>query len=292
MSFKIITDSSSNLPTPYLEANGIPQVFLTYSFNGTEYACKDTETFDGETYYRAIKAGAKVQTSQVVPQQFTDCFTPFLQNGEDILFVSMSSGISGSFNSANIAASELREEFPDRKILLVDTLAASLGEAISVKKAVACREAGMTIEETEAELLRIRPQVYQSVMLGDLMYLSKTGRVSAPTALLGTVLGIRPILKGSPDGKLVMTGRVKGRKAAIRAIVDKYKEVVEGTECDYVGIAYTSSEEDAMAIADGIRQAAEPAELEIVRYEPVTGSHVGPDTVAVFYRGTDNARNI
>jgi len=292
MSFRIVTDSSSNLPTPYLVKHDIPLVYLTYNFNGTEYSCKDTETFDGETYYRAIKAGTKVSTSQVVPQQFLDVFTPILEAGEDILFVSMSSGISGSFNSANIAKDQLTDEFPDRKIILVDTLAASLGQGISVVKAVELKEEGKSIEEVEAELLRIRPQVFQSVMLEDLVYLRRTGRVSASTAIIGTVLGIRPILKGSPEGTLVVTGRVKGHKAALRALADKYAEVVDKAEEQFVGIAYSSSEADAIALGEMLKKIAPPKELCIVRYEPVTGSHVGPDTIALFYRGNEHAREM
>ena len=290
MSFRLITDSSSNLPTPYINENDISLVYFSYIFNGTEYVCKDTETFDGETYYRAIRSGAKVSTSQVTPAQYMDVFRPFLEKGQDILFVSMSSGISGSYNSANMAKEELLESYPDRKIVLFDTLAASLGQAFFIKKAIECRNAGRSLEETEAELLKIRPCVYQHVMLGDLMYLSKTGRVSAPKALIGTLLGIRPILKGSPEGTLVMIGRAKGRKAAIKTLVEKYAEVVDRENNKYVGIAYTSSEEDANEIAEKLKEVAAPEVMEVVRYEPVTGSHVGPDTVAVFYLGKEDAR--
>jgi DegV family protein with EDD domain len=290
MSFRIFTDSSSNLPTPFIVKNNIDLVYFSYIFNGTEYVCKDTETFDGDTYYRAIKSGAKVSTSQVTPAQYIKAFEPFLAKGEDILFISMSSGISGSFGSAQMAREELKEQFPERKVVLFDTLAASLGQAFFIHKAIECRDSGSSLDETEAALLALRPRVYQHVMLGDLMYLSKTGRVSAPTALLGTILGIRPILKGSPEGKLVMVGRAKGRKAAIKALVDKYAEVVDRNNNKYVGIAYTSSEEDANLIAEKLKEAAAPETLEIVRYEPVTGSHVGPDTVAVFYLGGDDAR--
>ncbi len=292
MSFQIVTDSSSNLPTPYLEKHHIPLVYFTYNFNGTEYACKDTETFDGETYYKAIKAGAKVSTSQVTPQQFIDVLTPILKAGDDVLFISMSSGISGSFNSANIAKNQLSEEFPARKIVLIDTLAASLGQGISVVRAIEMKEEGKSLEEIEAELYRIRPRVYQSVMLDELMYLRRTGRVSSSTAILGTVLGIRPLLKGSPEGTLVVTGRVKGHKAALRALADKYAEVVKDAENQFVGIAYTSSEADAIALGDMLKKIAPPKELLIVRYEPVTGSHVGPDTIALFYQGDDNAREL
>ncbi len=290
MSFRLITDSSSNLPTPYINENDISLVYFSYIFNGTEYVCKDTETFDGETYYRAIRSGAKVSTSQVTPAQYVDVFRPFLEKGQDILFVSMSSGISGSYNSANMAKEELLESFPDRKIVLFDTLAASLGQAFFIKKAIECRNAGRSVEETEAELLKIRPCVYQNVMIGDLMYLSKNGRVSAPKALIGTLLGIRPILKGSPEGTLVMIGRAKGRKAAIKTLVEKYAEVVDRENNKYVGIAYTSSEEDANEIAEKLKEVAAPEVMEVVRYEPVTGSHVGPDTVAVFYLGKEDAR--
>ncbi len=290
MAFKLFTDSSSNLPTPYINENDIGLVYFSYIFNGKEYTCKDTETFDGDTYYRAIKSGAKVSTSQVTPDQYMKAFRPYLEKGQDVLFVSMSSGISGSYNSAELAKRELEEEFTDNRVYLCDTLAASLGQSFYIFKAVECRNSGKSAEETLDELKKLIPHVYQHVMLGDLMYLSKTGRVSAPKALLGSLLGIRPILKGSSEGKLVMIGRARGRKAAIKTLVDKYAEVVDRNNNKYVGIAYTSSREDAELIAEKFNEICPPDRMEIVCYEPVTGSHVGPDTVAVFYLGGEDAR--
>ena len=290
--FTIVTDTSANLPAPLLEKHGVPVIPFTYSYDGADHTCLDTEAFEdgaGERYYADLKEGRRVTTSQITPQTYKEKLEPLLRNGEDVLFISMSSGISNSYSSSVVAVNELRAAYPGRKIFTFDTLAASLGEGKAVLDAVECRERGLGIEETVRVLEGKRQSLYQVVMLDDLMFLHRGGRVSAPKALLGTVLGIRPILKGDEGGHLVVCGKARGRKRALAVLAEKYASLVRGAD-QLVGIAYTDCPEDAYALKDMLGSVLKPREIMIVRYEPVTGSYVGPGTVALFFEGKDGAR--
>lgn len=293
MSFTIVTDTSANLPTPLLAANHITVIPFHYTINGKEYCCLDTETFDGASYYAAIKAGTVVSTSQIAPQAFVDHVGPILARGEDVLFISMSSGISGSYQSAVIASEQLAEEFPERKLLLVDTLAASLGEGISVLNAVRYREQGLTIEETARRLLDRRKKTAQLVLLDDLMYLRRGGRLTGSAAIVGTLLGIKPILKGNSQGQLVVIGKIRGRKQGIAALAKRYAAQVKDPEQQTAYIVYTDTPDDAEAMAELIRKGENaPKEVKTLLYEPVTGSYLGPGAIALFFEGDETVREL
>ncbi len=291
MSFVIVTDTSSNLPTPYLKEHGVEVIPFTYHINGQEYACMDTESFDGPAYYGILRSATRNTTSQIPTQRYRDTFQPLLRAGKDILFVGMSSGISGSYASSEIAAAELREQFPERTIRTVDTLAAALGEGILVMHAVDWRDAGLSIDEIADLLLERRHRVAQIVLLDDLMYLSRGGRLSGAKALIGTVLGIRPILKGNSAGQLVVCGKVRSRRTGIATLAEKFAKLAENPGQQRVGIVYTDCKADAEALAEMLRQLPEPPkEIMTVCYEPVTGSYVGLGTVAIFFEGIENVR--
>lgn len=292
-SFKVVTDTSANLPAPLLEKHGIGVIPFFYTERGSEKCCLDTEAFEdgaGREYYAKLKAGERVTTSQINPQSYAEFFEPMLRNGEDVLYVGMSSGISNSFNSSAAAAEQLRAAYPERKLIVFDTLAASLGEGKAVLRAVSCRDNGMSIEETVKLLEKERHDLYQVVLLDDLMFLHRGGRVSAPKALLGTVLGIRPILKGDAGGHLVVCGKTRGRRRGLEALAEKYEKLIDRSRDQLVGIAYTDCAEDAFELRGMLANIWRPAEFMIVRYEPVTGSYVGPGTVALFFDGLENAR--
>ena len=188
--FRIVTDTSSNLPTAYLKAENITVIPFTFHTESGEQSCMDTASFDAKAFYTAMRNGEKVTTSQIPPQRFVDNIRPMLENGEDVLFVSMSSGISGSYASSKIAANQLAEEFPERKILTVDTYSASLAEGIVVMRAVECRKEGLSIDETYQILRALRHRIAQIFTVGDLRYLKRTGRLSNLEAAVGTVLQI------------------------------------------------------------------------------------------------------
>ena len=290
--FRIVTDTSSNLPTAYLQAENITVIPFTFHTESGEQSCMDTASFDAKAFYTAMRNGEKVTTSQIPPQRFVDNIRPMLENGEDVLFVSMSSGISGSYASSKIAANQLAEEFPERKILTVDTYSASLAEGIVVMRAVECRKEGLSIDETYQILRALRHRIAQIFTVGDLRYLKRTGRLSNLEAAVGTVLQIKPLLKGDPEGKIVCFAKVRGRQRAMEEIARRYKELVGSPEPHTVCISHADCEADAQILASMLRRSKAPKDILIVDYEPVTGSHVGPGALALFFVSDDNVRNI
>ena len=290
--FRIVTDTSSNLPTAYLQAENITVIPFTFHTESGEQSCMDTASFDAKAFYTAMRNGEKVTTSQIPPQRFVDNIRPMLENGEDVLFVSMSSGISGSYASSKIAANQLAEEFPERKILTVDTYSASLAEGIVVMRAVECRKEGLSIDETYQILRALRHRIAQIFTVGDLRYLKRTGRLSNLEAAVGTVLQIKPLLKGDPEGKIVCFAKVRGRQRAIEEMAKRYKELVVSSETQTVCISHADCEADAQILASMLRRSKAPKDILIVDYEPVTGSHVGPGALALFFVSDDNVRNI
>lgn len=290
--FRIVTDTSSNLPTAYLQAENITVIPFTFHTESGEQSCMDTASFDAKAFYTAMRNGEKVTTSQIPPQRFVDNIRQMLENGEDILFVSMSSGISGSYASSKIAANQLAEEFPERKILTVDTYSASLAEGIVVMRAVECRKEGLSIDETYQILRALRHRIAQIFTVGDLRYLKRTGRLSNLEAAVGTVLQIKPLLKGDPEGKIVCFAKVRGRQRAIEEMAKRYEELVVSPETQTVCISHADCEADAQILASMLRRSKAPKDILIVDYEPVTGSHVGPGALALFFVSDDNVRNI
>lgn len=290
--FRIVTDTSSNLPTAYLQAGNITVIPFTFHTESGEQSCMDTASFDAKAFYTAMRNGEKVTTSQIPPQRFVDNIRPMLENGEDVLFVSMSSGISGSYASSKIAANQLAEEFPERKMLTVDTYSASLAEGIVVMRAVECRKEGLSIDETYQILRALRHRIAQIFTVGDLRYLKRTGRLSNLEAAVGTVLQIKPLLKGDPQGKIVCFAKVRGRQRAIEEMAKRYEELVVSPETQTVCISHADCEADAQILASMLRRSKPPKDILIVDYEPVTGSHVGPGALALFFVSDDNVRNI
>ena len=291
MSFSIITDTSANLPTPLLRENCIGVLPFCYTINGNEQSCLDTQAFDGSFFYNAMRGGISVSTSQINPQTYIDCFQPILAAGQDVLFVSMSSGISGSYHSAQMAMAELRESYPDRQVRLVDTLGASLGEGILVLKAIEYRNAGMSLADTAKQLLALRHRMCQIFTVDDLMFLKKTGRVSGAVALVGTMLQIKPLLKGNEKGQIVTYAKARGRRKAIEALAKRYDEQVVDAGKQIVGIAHADCDRDAAYLAELLRRNHPPRQIMTVMYEPVTGSHVGPGTLALFFLGDESVRS-
>ena len=290
MCFSIFTDTSANIPTPLAKEHSLGVIPLCYVRGGTEMTCLDTESFDPREYYGALKAGEKITTSQINPQKYIDYMEPTLKEGKDILFIGMSSGISGSFHSASIAAEQLMETYEDRKILLIDSLGASLGEGLQVLEAIACRERGMGLQETFTYLNELRHHVYQLFTVDDLMFLRRGGRLSNASALVGTGLNVKPILKGNEVGKIVTFGKVRGRKKVMDQIAEKYDLLVRDAEHQTVCISHGNCPEDANLLADMLKRNHSPSEIMIVNHEPVTGSYLGPGALCVYFRGDRDVR--
>lgn len=289
MNFKIMTDTSANLPKEAVDKYDIGVIPLSYYLDGEEFT--ETDIGDGSEYYGKIKNGAKVTTSQVTPQRYIDNFRPILADGCDILFIGMSSGISGTFYCAQIAAEELKSEFPEREITLVDTLGASLGEGLLVLKAAKMKENGASAPEISEELEKMRRRMYQIFTVDDLMHLKRGGRLSGTAAIIGTVLHIKPLLKGDEFGKIVTCGKMRGTRRSVEALAEKYRTLVKSPENQTIGIAHASNPEAAEYLKTLINAENPPENIITVCYEPVTGAHVGPGALALFFEGEDGVRN-
>lgn len=290
MSFKIVTDTASNITGKDAKHYDVMVLPLTFIIDGVENQFVDSDSFDYDEYYNKLAAGMEVSTSQVSPQQYIELFSPMLQDGYDVLFVGLSSGVSGTINSARFAARELEEEYPDRKVRVVDSLGASLGEGILVVDAAECRDKGMSIDETADYLNFEKYKMAQLFAVDDLKHLKRTGRLSGALATIGTILDLKPILKGDTEGKIVVSCKARGRKQAIKALAEKYRELVADPENQIVGISYGGFRDDAVHLANLISKIAEPKKIWILPHEPATGSHVGPGMLAIYFKGKDDVR--
>ena len=290
--YSVITDTSANLPTPLLKEREIGVLPFSYTIEDKTYTCLDTEAYDGKAFFQAIRNGAVVTTSQINPQTYIDGFEEALREGRDVLYIGMSSGISGSCSSAHMAAQELAEEYPDRRVEVVDTRGASLGEGILALLAADMRDAGLSLDEALERLGRLTECMCNVFTVDDLMHLRRTGRLSNLTAIVGTVLNIKPLLKGDENGKIVSFGKLRGRKRAVDAMAEIYNTRVVEPESQIVGIAHADCLAEAERLAAMLREKKPPKDILIVDYEPVTGSHVGPDTLALFFLADEEVRSI
>lgn len=282
--FQLFTDTSANLPSAYIDENQILVLPFTYSYDGQDYQALDTAAFDPTAYYNLLRKGTKVSTSLINTQTYSDAFEPFLKAGQDVLFVSMSSGISGSYAASRLACQELMEKYPGRKALSLDTMAASLGEGLMVMDAVALRDQGKDVQEVYDFLYQERLRVAQFFTVDDLQHLKRTGRLSGAKAAIGSILQIKPILMGNFEGKIVQKAQVRGRRKSILTLAELYKEKVDHPEDQVVCIAHADCIDDAMLLEETLSRYAKPKRVMMVYYEPVTGSHVGPGTVALFFK--------
>ena len=281
---QLFTDTSANLPVEIIDEYGIEVVPFSYTIDGVEYIPE--REFDGKAFYAAMRAGSEVKTSMVNAGTFIERFKAALDAGKDVLYIGMSGGISGTANAALMAKQELDEEYPDRKIVVIDTLAASLGEGLLVIKAAEQLRDGAALDAIEEDIRAQVPHMCQSFTVDDLKYLKKTGRVSGAAAIIGNVLSIHPILIGDYEGKIVVKSKVRCMKRTLDALAERYAEL-SLSKTETIGIAHADNEEGKAYLVQRLRDKGLTGKCLSVCYEPVTGSHVGPGTVALFFFGTD-----
>lgn len=286
MSFALFTDSFSNLPGGLLRSLDIRVLPCTFLMDGEQVHYNgDIDAFDAKTYYDGMRQGKKITTSLTNTALFKEYFTPALQEGLDVVYVGLSSGVSGTLQAARIAALELMEEFPERRVRVVDSLGAGLGTGILTCRGADLRNEGKTADETADALDQETLKLCEYFTVGDLVYLKRTGRVSATTAALGNVLNIKPLLYGDYEGHIVACAKCRGRKKAIDAIVEKYRTKAVDPENNRVAISHGDCPEEAQELARRVCEIAQPRELILCPHEPLTGSHVGPGMLALFFFG-------
>ncbi len=292
MQFVAVTDTSGNLPTHVAREHDLMMIPFAYFIGGERFTCLDTASFDGDAFYALLK-NTEVKTTQINPAEYADFFEPFLKDGRDVVYVAMSSGISGSCQSALLGAALLKERYPDRTIEVVDTLGASLGEGLVAIEAARLRDEGLSAQEAAKRLRLLSERMFNVFTVNDLMFLRRGGRLSNLSAIVGTVLGIKPILKGGEDGRISAFDTVRSRRRSIKALAAQYEQYVVEPERQTIGIAHAACREDAELLIQLIKDGEHPPkEILLVDYEPVTGSHVGPGALALFFESCEGVRAV
>ena len=280
----IFTDSCCDISPELLAQWGVPYANMTFSFDGEEKEYISTDISNKEFYDR-MRHGAHARTAAINAATFADAFTPILESGTDILYIAFSAGLSTTFNSAHMAVEELKDAYPERKILIVDTLAASAGGGLMVYMALNKKSEGVSLEENAAYIESLVPQHCIWFTVDDLEYLKRGGRVSPLVAFAGGVLGIKPVLQMDEEGHLVKVSTARGRKKAIEALANKYAELSYEEKNTPVFISHAECEEDAKALAEILNQKHGVEVTLITEIGPVIGSHAGPGTIALFFIG-------
>ncbi|HIZ23506.1 MAG TPA: DegV family protein [Candidatus Blautia faecigallinarum] len=285
--YVITTDNNSDLPESYYQEHGVGCTYLSYAMDGVNYT-HDNFLPDHEFYDR-MRNGSLPTTAQVNPENVKKLMEPYLKEGKDILHIAFSSGLSGSYNSTRIAAQDLMEEYPERKIIVVDSLAASLGQGLLVYLAQEKKEAGEDMETVAKWAQDNRDHMVHLFTVDDLDHLYRGGRVSKTTAVLGGMLNIKPVMHVDNAGKLIPIGKVRGRKKALLELVRIMDEKLGSHKdsCDTIFISHGDCQEDAQFVVDKVKEKY-PIKTVVMNYVCATiGAHSGPGTVALFFVGDE-----
>ena len=281
--YKIITDSASDLPGDLLQNLNVDKIPLTVLFQGETRSDSVDEGI--KAFYDGLRAGEVATTSAVNPDGWASVIEPALQAGQDVLVLAFSSGLSTTYQSAVIAAGELLEVYTDRKIYVVDTLCASLGQGLLVWYACQKRDAGMSLEDLRDWVEENKLHLCHWFTVDDLMFLKRGGRVSATTALVGTMLQIKPVLHVDDEGHLINVAKARGRKASIDALAKKVAELGEGFDNETMFISHGDCPEDAEYLARILKEKHGAKHVHINHVGAVIGSHAGPGVLALFFLG-------
>ena len=284
MQYKILTDTCCDFPSHMYDELDLAVVPLSVQFRGTYYETY-TESWLKELF-AGLRSGESTSTAAVNPERWACAMEPILAQGLDVLVLAFSSGLSTTYQSAVIAAGEMQEKYPQRKIRVVDTLAASLGQGLLVYYACQKRDAGMSLEELVAWCEEYRFKLCHWFTVDDLMYLKRGGRVSAATALVGTMLQIKPVLHVDNEGHLINVAKARGRKASIDALAKKLGETGLPGANDTVFICHGDCLEDAQYLEQQVKEKYGVKNVFIYYVGAVIGSHSGPGTLAVFFLGS------
>ena len=283
--YVITTDNNSDLPEKYFKDHGVGCMYLSYSMDGKNYT--HGNFLPEHEFYEAMRNGSMPTTAQVNPENAKALLEPYLKEGKDILHIAFSSGLSGTYNSSRIAAEELMEEYPDRKIIVVDSLSASLGQGLLVWLAQQKKELGQTLEDVADWVEKNKLKMVHLFTVDDLNHLYRGGRVSRTTAIVGSMLNIKPVLHGDNEGKLTAIGKVRGRKKALQELVKLMDEKIGsfGADCDTIFISHGDCEQDAQYVAAKVKEKYNIKNIIINQVGATIGAHSGPGTMALFFVG-------
>ena len=282
MSFKIITDSCCDLTAEMVAQCELSVAQLSVEMDGRVYSNEEMTPVE---LYTHLRNGKLPKTAAVNPEGWAELIRPALQAGQEVLVLAFSSGLSATYQSAVIAAGELREEFPDRKLIVIDTLCASIGQGLLVYTAAKLREQGKSIDEVAAWVEDHKKNVCHWVTVEDLMHLKRGGRVSAATAVVGTMLSIKPIIRVDDEGKLENLAKARGRMASLNYLLDRMAETFDPEIDDTVFIGHGDCAADAEFLAKSVKERFGVKNVYINYIGAVVGTHTGPGVAVLFYYG-------
>lgn len=285
--YRIITDATADLPLAMVKELEIAVVPMEYVLDGQvcTYAPADDETSIKE-FYAALRNGKMANTSQINGLVYQQIFEEYLSRGEDILYIAFSSGLSATKYAAELCMEELREKYPERKLVCIDSLCASAGEGLLVYTAVQKQKAGMTLDELTTWLTENLLHLCHWVTVDDLNFLKRGGRISASTAVVGSMLQIKPIIHVDDEGHLINVGKARGRKKSLQTLAEEMENTYLPEQNELVLIGHGDSYEDAAYLKSIIQEKYRQLDVRIVPIGPIIGAHAGPGVIALFFYGT------
>jgi len=283
--FQIVTDSCSNIPQEVIDKYGVHILPLSYLLDGVEkIGYVKGEKVDYADFYGQLRKKIPASTSQATPNQAEEFFRPILEAGNDLIYIGLSGGLSGTFTAVSQAATGLKEELPDRTILCVDSLCATIGYGMLVLEAIRMREDGKSVQEVYDWCEKNKHNVLHYFTIDDLFHLKRGGRLSAVKAIMGSALNVKPLLTVSKEGKLVPIGKARGRTKALDGLVESVQHI-NPTINNTVNIVHADVPSDAEYCANQLREKHKGLNVEIIELDPVIGIHSGPGTVAIIFFG-------
>lgn len=290
--FVIMTDSCCDLPKEYIFDNNIPFAMLPFSYNGREYLDDLGQTVSQKQFFDDLRAGALPNTSQANSESFYKIFKEAAELHKDVVYIGVSSGLSGTYNSANIGKVATLEEFPETRIYIVDVLTASLGQGLMVKKAVEMKNEGFTAEQIAHEIEKNVQNLNTYITVDDLSFLKRGGRISAAAATLGLVLHIKPILTLNHEGRVIPLLKIRGRKKSLTKLAELVAEKIKDPETQTIAICHGDCYEDAVRLKEEIEAKVKVKEVLIHFIGPVVGRFSGPGGMGVFFIGEKRQHHI
>ena len=285
--FVIVTDSSADLPADLVRELGVEVLPLSFTIQGKTYRnYPDGREMAPGAFYQLLRSGGMATTSAVNVADYTAALEPLLQEGKDVLLLVFSSGLSATYQSSVIAVEELREKYPDRKLFTVDTLCASLGQGLLVWHAVEQKRKGASIEAVRDWVEENKLHLCHWSTVDDLHFRKGGGRISAATAVVGSMLSIKPVLHVDDEGHLINVAKARGRNASLTALVDHMEQTAIDPAGQTIFISHGDCLADAQKVADEVRRRMGVKDIVINHVGPVIGAHSGPGTVALFFLGT------
>ena len=287
MEYVITTDTTCDMSQDFLDKNGVEVLAMPYTVDGITYTGLGDDRLSPEEFYQKLRAGSMPQTAQVNPDQAATLFETYLNKGISVLHIAFSSALSGSYQSAVIAAEDLNERYRDQdvKVVVVDSKCASMGEGLFVFYAVKLKQEGKSFEEVRKWLEDHKLNVCHNFTVNDLFHLHRGGRVSKTAAVFGSMLGVKPVLHVDDEGRLIPIQKVRGRKQSLFMLVDNMEKLVGSMKNETVFISHGDCLQDAELVADEVKKRFGVKDIKIGIIGPVIGTHSGAGTVALFFLG-------